>query len=207
MIQIRMQKNTLLIILLFTGINIFGQDPWLVWEKDVIIKANTAADLSYLSKEEQRVILLTNLARYDGKLFSESFLKEYLKDEKSTSYTRSLIRELSKIKELPMLFPEKDLYEIALGHAEISGKRGTAGHQQFDKRFKPVMGKYNAVAENCAYGFDLAIDIVLQLLIDEGISDLGHRKNMLNPEYNSIGIAIKTHKTYRFNCVMDFGRQ
>ena len=106
-----------------------------------------------------------------------------------------------------MLQSEKDLYVIAKGHAEISGKRGTTGHQRFDKRFNPIMGKYNSVAENCAYGYNEAMEIVLKLLIDEGISSLGHRKNLLNPDYNSIGVSIKKHKSYRHNCVMDFGRK
>ncbi|MCF8379505.1 MAG: CAP domain-containing protein [Bacteroidales bacterium] len=202
-----MYKFTTILFLFFLGFSLSGQDPWAQWDADIINKANTAAGSSYLSKEEKEVILLTNLARYDGELFADSFLKEFLKDQKSTSYTRSLIRDLSKTKNLPMLHSEEDLYEIALGHAKISGQRNTTGHQRFEKRFEPVMGKYNAVAENCAYGFESALDNVLQLLVDEGISDLGHRKNMLNPDYNSIGVSIQNHKTYRFNCVMDFGRK
>ena len=104
-----------------------------------------------------------------------------------------------------MFQPEKDLYKIALGHAKISGKNGTVGHQRFNERFKPVMKKYNRVAENCGYGYDDAVEIVLELLIDQGISSLGHRKNILNPIYNSIGVSIQDHKDYRTNCVMDFG--
>jgi uncharacterized protein YkwD len=46
---------------------------------------------------------------------------------------------------------------------------------------------------------------VLQLLIDEGIEDLGHRNNILNPRFNSIGVSIKPHKSYDYNCVMSFG--
>lgn len=202
-----MHRITTSLALLFLCLSLFSQDAIQQWDKDVISKANTGANTQYLSEEEKKVILLTNLARYDGKLFSESFLKDFLQDQKPNRFTKSLFRDLEKIKNLPMLVPERDLNEIARGHAEISGKRGTTGHQRFEKRFNPVMGKYNAVAENCAYGFENALDNVLQLLIDEGINSLGHRKNMLNPDYNSIGVSIQDHKKYRFNCVMDFGRK
>ena len=29
----------------------------------------------------------------------------------------------------------------------------------------------------------------------------------LNEIYNSVGVAIRPHKTYRVNCVMDFGQK
>jgi len=68
-----------------------------------------------------------------------------------------------------------------------------------------VMTKYMEVGENIYYGEFTAEEIVLQLLIDEGIEDLGHRKNILNPRFNSIGVSIKPHKSYVYNCVMSFG--
>ena len=194
--------------LLFFVLNPTQEDTLLkLWDEAVVTKANTAINADYLSSEEKKVILYTNLARLDGQHFAETFLNEYLRNTKSSSYTRSLYKDLQKISNLPPLMPQKDLYLAANGHAVKSGKRGILGHQGFDARFKPLMGDYNAVAENCAYGYDQAVDIVIGLLIDEGIKDLGHRENMLNPIYNSVGVSIEDHKTYKYNCVMDFGKK
>jgi len=159
-----------------------------------------------MTSEEKLIILITNLARTDGDLFSETFLAAYLEGENKNSYTKSLYKDLKSINDLPMLFPEKDLFTVAKGHAEKSGKTGHVGHNGFESRFKPLMKKYNSVAENCAYGYDLAIDISIQLLIDQDVPKLGHRINMLSPDFNSVGVSIQPHKKYRFNCVMDFGR-
>ncbi|MCB8999567.1 MAG: CAP domain-containing protein [Bacteroidales bacterium] len=178
---------------------------WKRWDSATIAKANTAVNANYLSSEEKLVILITNLARTDGPLFSETFLDTYMEGQKPSRYSKSLYRDLKNVKNLKLLFPEKDLYEVAEGHAIKSGKNGQVGHQGFEQRFKPLMKKYNGVAENCAYGYDYAIDIVLQLLVDQDISNLGHRLNMLNPGYDSVGVSIQPHKTYRYNCVMDFG--
>ena len=183
------------------------ENIWQQWDSITIAKANTAAGTDYYTEEEKLVILYTNLARTDGPLFTETFLKSHMQKKSPSKYTRSLIKDLKKVKGFQPLFPEQDLYKIALGHAVTSGKTGHAGHKDFDKRFKPILGKYNLVAENCAYGLEDAMSNVIELLIDENVKDLGHRKNILNPDFNSIGVSIQPHKKFKHNCVMGFGRK
>jgi len=183
-------------------------DPWSGWDSDVIKSLNSAGDTEYNNDEEKKVILFMNMARYDGPLFANTFLESYLKEKKldNNSYIRSLEKDLKKVSGLSPLVAEKDLTAIAQGHAKKSGEEGTTGHSGFKERFEPLMGNpYNHVGENCSYGYDKAIDIVISLLIDDGIKGLGHRKNILSPDFNSVGVAIRPHKTFRVNCVMDFG--
>jgi uncharacterized protein YkwD len=177
------------------------------WDDTVVARANTAANAEFLNEEEKKVILFANLARANGPLFAETILKQYLalKNMKSSRYIRSLLSDLKKTRNLQMLVPERDLYKIAREHASASGKKGQEGHKGFKNRYSPAMEKYLEVGENIYYGMYTPEEIVLQLLIDEGIQDLGHRKNLLNPRFNSIGVSIKPHKTYKYNCVMSFG--
>ncbi len=149
-----------------------------------------------------------NMARHNGPLFVESFLNQYVEENQieKNSYLKSLYRDLKNTSGLTPLIPEEDLTAVAQGHALKSGKTGHVGHQDMDKRFAPLRGNpYNGWAENCSYGYQEATSIVITLLIDDGIKDLGHRKNILNESYNSVGVAIRPHKTYRVNCVIDFG--
>ncbi len=205
-----MKYNFALLLLAFAGIlPLEAQDSTLLrsWDDSVIARANTAIDSDFLNEDEKRVVLFANLARADGQRFAETILSHYLflKDMKSNDYIRSLVRDLQNIKDLPMLSPEKELYNIARDHAVASGKKGYEGHRAFNKRYSPVMKNYMEVGENIYYGRYTPEEIVLQLLIDEGIEDLGHRRNLLNPRFNSIGVAIKPHKTYEYNCVMSLG--
>jgi len=182
--------------------------PWQAWDTDVLRALNTGAESEYLNEEEKKVILFMNMARHDGPLFAETFLTVYMQENHlgKNSYTKSLHRDLKKISRLVPLMPEEDLTAVAQGHALKSGEKGTTGHSGFKKRFEPLMGNpYTHVGENCSYGYEQAIDIVVSLLIDEGVKELGHRHNILAPDFNSIGIAIRPHKSYRTNCVMDFG--
>ncbi len=183
-------------------------EVWASWDEQVVRSLHTAANVPGLNQEEQKVILFMNMARYDGSLFAGTFLEAYLDEKgiKKNGYVRSLFRDLRKTEGLPPLEPQADLTTIALEHARVSGESGSTGHQNFNQRFENVLGNpYTLVAENLAYGHPEAIDIVISLLIDEGIRNLGHRKNILHPQFNSVGVVIRSHEQFRVQCVIDFG--
>lgn len=219
MIKIYVQKNKtnpmsrllFLVYVLCLSPAMQAQDgAWEKWDPAIIERANTAAEFEYYSAEEKKVLTIMNLARIDGKLFSETILPGYVEQNglQNNSYVKSLYRDLKKTKDLVPLVPEKDLTSIAQGHAKNSGESGHIGHKDFKKRFEPFMGNpYTGVGENCSYGYATAVDIVITLLIDDGVKDVGHRVNILNPEFNSAGVAIRPHKGYRYNCVIDFGKK
>ena len=91
------------------------------------------------------------------------------------------------------------------------GKSGKAGHntssgKNFKSRIKTLTKTYSGIGENCDYREDDdALAIVFSLLIDKDVSDLGHRKNILHPKFQFVGVSIQPHKKYNYNCVMDFG--
>jgi uncharacterized protein YkwD len=206
--SIRMPRIFLLVFLLLPASLKAQSDPWADWDPELVRALNTANDMDYLNDEEKKVILFMNMARHDGSHFSDTFLEKYILENQlnNNSYIRSLRRDLKKTKGLTPLYPEKDLTAIAQEHARSSGEKGTTGHDGFNQRFEALMGNpYDHVGENCSYGYEQAIDIVITLLIDENIKSLGHRKNILAPDFNSVGVAIRPHRSYRTNCVMDFG--
>ena len=182
--------------------------PWDQWDEEVVRELNTASGVEYLNEEEKKVILFMNMARHDGTLFAETFLETYV-TENATENSRdlkSLYRDLEQVSGHPPLIPEEDLTVIAREHATASGRSGHVGHGNFNRLFKPLMGNpYLQVGENCSYGYERAIDIVITLLIDEGVKDRGHRRNILNERFNSVGVSIRPHRRYRVNCVTDFG--
>jgi uncharacterized protein YkwD len=203
-------KLLLISFLSFPAAHPLPQDPWDLWGAEVVKELNTGGKVNYLNEEEKKVILFMNMARHDGPLFAQTFLTAYVEENEvdNSSFLRSLRNDLKKAKGLVPMQPEKDLTSVAQGHARKSGEKGRLGHQDFNKRFEPLMGNpYNHVGENCSYGYETALDIVISLLIDEGVKDTGHRHNILSVDFNSIGVAIRPHRSYRTNCVMDFGRR
>lgn len=208
-----MKKLKILVTLIFIiQLSSFAQDESIFKNipKAKLNKANTAKEVSYLSKTEKDMILYMNLARLDGNWFIEhvynkktSFVSKF-----SSSYRKSLVKDLKKVKDRPMLKPAKGLTKAARYHAKDMGEKGKIGHNSsdgtttFERIKKYAQGGY--MAENCQYGHLAALDIVLDLLIDDGISSLGHRKNILSGNFSYVGVAVEPHKVYGINCVQDF---
>lgn len=177
------------------------------WRAPEIDSANTAAEAGFLQSEEKEVIMITNLVRLYPQLFLQRILIPVVAENSSyeeNSYFKSLIRDLQSQKPLPALQPDEALTRLARDFAVSSGKKGFIGHGDFDRRMKKIqcMGWKG---ENINYGADNPLDIVIQLLIDNNVPSLGHRKNLLDASYRFIGVGIAPHRSeYRTVCVMDF---
>lgn len=175
------------------------------WADPKYASCNTAASVSYLTEKEKQVIYILNLARVNPSLFLRTVVKQYPSytsdpDLLSSSYYQSFLVFLEKQTPVPLLRPEKVLYESAYCHAVQSGKTGYVGHDRSSAACKRVE-KFNG--ECCFYGVDDPLEIVLDLMIDEGVPSLGHRKALFT-RYTKVGVAIAPHSGYGWNAVLDF---
>lgn len=198
-------SKIIIVSLLFCNIlakNIQAQKQW---TQEIFAKANTAKDIDYLSEKEKSVIFYYNLVRLEPALFMDTYVKHYIDSTRNhNKYTSSLTKTLKDINEMGVLYPSPELFQLAKAHAIEFGKSGKTGHGNFKKRFQAYSSQCHCrIAENCYYGNSDPLNIVICLLIDENVRNLGHRKNILNPEFKNIGVSVAKHKTYKWNCVMD----
>jgi uncharacterized protein YkwD len=89
---------------------------------------------------------------------------------------------------------------------QVDGSIGHDGHDRSNpgSRISRYGAWTGAWGENIAYGKTSARDVVLALIIDDGIAGRKHRKNIFNPKFNVAGAAYGPHARYRTVCTIDF---
>ena len=66
-------------------------------------------------------------------------------------------------------------------------------------------GKWSVTAgENIAYGAGDAREIVIQLVVDDGVASRGHRANVFGAAFKYLGVGVGAHPKYGAVCVQDF---
>ena len=121
---------------------------------------------------------------------------------------KELIIELKNMKPLNELIFCQSIDSISNSHGKYLDSVKVRGHfglngQTLTDRFEGF--KLKGVTENvCCVGSFIYITndvtpIILMLLVDSGIKSRGHRKNLLNPKSNFIGIYMS-----KYVCVQNF---
>lgn len=156
---------------------------------------------------EKKVLDIMNQVRTNPQLFLKDVALPYIKKNEleRNRYAKSLIRELERLDSMQPLAFENSLQKMSEDFADEAGKKGWIGHKRTNQRFEKYANHVDFTAENLQYGFDDPVDIVMDLLIDIDIPNLGHRKNILEPKFSIVGVSINKHKSYDFITVMAFG--
>lgn len=139
----------------------------------------------------------------------------HYQNEEEVKTLSSLVSDLEKLKKLSVLQPDSGIYKAAKKHSADQDKHqwtllhtGSDGSQPWDriKLFSPAMGFGN---ENLAGGYPQPSprDIVLQLLIDEGIPGYGHRYNLLDPQWTHVACVAGGLKEGMYRWIQNFGRK
>ncbi|MEI9852249.1 MAG: CAP domain-containing protein [Sphingomonas sp.] len=111
---------------------------------------------------------------------------------------------------LPALAPSGLLAGAAGDHVAEQGPRGVTGHGSADGRRAPERvrrrggGAY--VAETITYGPPSAVEVVRQLIVDDGVAGRGHRRIVYSGEFRFAGVRCGAHRVYAKMCVAVFGR-
>ena len=99
-------------------------------------------------------------------------------------------------------FAAKDL-------AVEQGPTGQTGHTGPNgSTMQTRIAKYGqfitTIGENIAYGTTGGREIVLQLIIDDGVPSRGHRTNIFNNNFKFLGAYTGAHTTYTTETVIDY---
>jgi len=148
-----------------------------------------------------------DLRYYQGTIFRRPGDDSPLQTREGANAVREAIHVLRQTRPMPALRPSDGMMLAARDHVRdqaprgLMNHRGTDGSQAWDRVSR--YGDWKAkISENMTFGPATPHDVVAALLVDDGIGDRGHRKNLLDPDVKVVGIACGAHKSYRVMCDM-----
>jgi uncharacterized protein YkwD len=169
------------------------------------------------------VIREMNLARQNPSLYA-TFVQELrshmsgnvmvlpghtrIRTKEGTAAVDDAIRFLQHTQPLAPLTLSRGMSRAAADHCADQAD-GSFGHEGKDRshagqriaRYGNFSGGWG---ENISYGKSSARDVVLALIIDDGLPARKHRKNIFNPNYNYAGAAFGRHARFGTMCSTDF---
>lgn len=178
---------------------------------------STSSGFAEMTKLEKAVLDELNLVRKNPSDYATKYIEPMKKQfngkiftgygynlmtNEGVSAVTECVSALQSQSAKPALTASVGLIKAAHDWVSTQGPTGTTGHGDSWSRIQKY-GTYSGAAENISYGFNDARKIVCQLLIDDGVSNRGHRKNIFG-NYTHVGIGCGSHKTYNYMCDQDF---
>lgn len=182
-----------------------------------------AAEKNAAAASGRAIIRELNLARQNPALYA-TFVQELrsrmngnvlvlpghtrIRTREGTAAVDEAIRFLQSAQPLPPLSLSRGMSRAAADHCADQANGGF-GHEGRDRshagqriaRYGNFSGSWG---ENVSYGKSTARDVVLALIIDDGLPARKHRANIFNPNFNFAGAAFGPHARFGTMCSMDF---
>lgn len=168
-----------------------------------IMNAARAAPASLVPQLEAR------LQRYDGKVLRREGKPNLLTEEGAEAVRDCLAYLQGEAQPAGPLELKPGLCRASQDHVDDIGGKGSTSHTGSDgssmqDRIERHGDWTDLIGENICFAEDAASEVVLSLLIDDAVKSRGHRKNIFNPRFKTVGIAFGPHKNFRHVCVMNF---
>ena len=151
--------------------------------------------------------LQARLASFEGNLLKKNGCN--IMTNEGPAAVQEAIAALQQQQPLPALQWHEFLGKAAKDHVDDIGPKGGRGHTSTDgKSMSDRIAKYGeykiSSGENISFGQNSGRDVIIQLLVDDGVPSRGHRSNMLSTDFKFVGNHSGPHKSYNMLTVIDY---
>lgn len=187
-------------------------------------KSVAATHAGLLSPLEAEIIDEMNLARAEPQRYA-AFVEEYKKyyrgnqlllpgrqgllTAEGVAAVDEAVNFLRAARPLPPLGIARGLCLAAKDHALDLAVKGTTGHKGSDgstpNQRMERYGRWESVnGENIAYEVTTARQVVIGMIIDDGVANRGHRRNIFEANHHVAGININDSPPHGAKCVVTY---
>jgi len=165
-----------------------------------------------LARSEPRVyagFLRDFRGRFRGKFYQLPGSTTRMQTSEGVKAVDEAIKFLDRQKKMSQLSWSDGLAVAAADLAVEQGQSGDTGHvgrqsHGMRERIEKHGQWEKSISENIGYGPEDPREMVMQLIVDDGVPNRGHRKNIFSSAFNVAGVACGPHPNFRSMCVIDF---
>lgn len=145
---------------------------------------------------------------YNGKRIERAGRPTILTEEGTVAVDEA-IAYLRGLGPRPALAFSSGMSRGARDHVQELGPAGALGHKGLrgswpTERINRYGAWKGAMGEAISYGPGTAPEVVMSLIIDDGIPSRAHRQNLLDPAFRMVGVACGPHARHETMCVFTF---
>jgi uncharacterized protein YkwD len=149
------------------------------------------------------------LGQFQGKSYRLPGSEVMVRTNEGAKGVNEAIRFLMRQTPLPTLAWSRGLAAAAKELVDEEGKNGAIGHEgKLSGGPSERIGRHGEwqgmFGENIYYGPGEARLVVMSLIIDDGVPNRGHRKNIFTRKFGKTGVACGLHPRFQGMCVIDF---
>lgn len=183
-----------------------NKNPYELLKEEVIHESNRIRrnPKSYIP------ILEEYIQYFEGNYLTRPDKEEYIETIEGPLAYKEAIEFLKHQKPIPSIEYDEEASKVAEDYLKILTKDD--GKTQIEKEEEgnneERLTKYfdwdYAVSENVDYGGSTGEEVILNLLVDDGVRQRNHRYNLFNTKYGYFGVAVGPHSEYKFCTVIDY---
>lgn len=198
-----------------TALTLTGALPVQAQDRPSALETGVIAELNRVRTDPAgyAAYLEALLPQFDGNVWSSP--QGLLETEEGAPAVREAIAALRRTAPMGRLARSPGLSAAARDLVRDQGASGDMGHEGSDGSTPgdrvSRYGRWDGgISENVSYSGYATVggrEVVIQLLVDDGVRSRGHRNNILDPDMRLVGVACGPHPHAPVMCVMDHARQ
>ena len=181
---------------------------WRDLEREILVEQNRVRQnpASYIPLLEARLVSMDN----QGRITNGCGPNCRIITQEGQGAVREAIAALTRQAAVAPLESSVAVAQAAQAHARDQAQGGV-GHRGSDgsdpgQRLTRVGVPYTRAGENIAYGSRTGQQVVLDLIVDDGVPDRGHRTAIFSPAWSHTGAGCGPHRGYGNVCVINYAR-